>query len=626
MIETQAPPDAEQATASLAGDAPSASGILKPRSKNLLFRLFGEFTRPHIPRILLALMWMMVVAACTTANAWMMKPVIDRIFIAREQHPLFWVAGAVIGIGVTKALASYFQQVIMTVVGQRVVADIQKALFARLIRADLAFFHGTSSGQLVSRFTNDANMLRYAATQSLTIVGRDSLTAVFLIGLMFSQDWALASVSLIAVPLVVWPIRRLGRRMRKVSVGMQVALGQLTTLLSQIFQSMRHVKAYGMEGYENRRVAEMTEKIYSIVDRGTRLRSGASPVMDTLGSFAVAAVILYGGSQVIHGTRTAGAFFAFIVALLQAYGPMKNLAGLSVQVQEGLGAAERIFDLLDLQPGIVDPPDARPLAVAGGAIRFENVDFAYRDGTPVLHRISLDVAAGHKIALVGPSGAGKSTLFNLIPRFYDIGGGRLTIDGTDVRQATLASLRGAMALVSQEVSLFDDTVRANIAYGRFGASDAEIAAAAEAAAAHGFISQLPKGYDTIVGEQGIRLSGGQRQRISIARAMLKNAPILLLDEATSSLDTESERQIQDALKRLMQGRTSVVIAHRLSTVQDADLIYVIDGGRVAESGTHAALLARGGAYATLWQMQFAEERVAPPPADSAPIRRNAVGA
>jgi subfamily B ATP-binding cassette protein MsbA len=329
--------------------------------------------------------------------------------------------------------------------------------------------------------------------------------------------------------------------------------------------------------------------------------------MESLGSVAVALVILYGGHQVLSGTRTPGAFFSFITALLLAYQPLKVLASLNINLQEGLAAAHRIFTVLDVEPEIREAPGAAPLAIKGGEIRFDNVRFAYKDGALALDGATFTVPAGKTVALVGASGAGKSTILNLIPRFYDVDRGAVTIDGTNVREATLASLRAAVALVSQEVSLFDDTVRANIAYGRFGASEAEIVAAAKAAAADEFIRALPQGYETTVGEHGLKLSGGQRQRIAIARAMLKNAPILLLDEATSALDTESERQVQAALRTLMRGRTTLVIAHRLSTVVDADLIHVIDGGRVAETGTHAELLRQDGIYARLYALQFADQ-------------------
>jgi subfamily B ATP-binding cassette protein MsbA len=406
--------------------------------------------------------------------------------------------------------------------------------------------------------------------------------------------------------------------MRKVSTNTQEQLGAFTALLSETFQGARHVKAYGMEAYEKSRAATVIEDVYRLACKAARTRSLSHPIMESLGGIAILLVILYGGSQVITGTRTTGQLFSFITALLLAYEPMKRLAQLNANLQEGLAAAARVFDMLDAEPAIVDAPNAPPLAIRGGAIRLDRVRFAYRAGdkdAPALNGVTIDIPAGKRIALVGASGAGKSTVLNLIPRFYDVGEGRVTVDGQDVREVTLASLRANIALVAQEMDLFDDTVRANIAYGRHGASEADIAAAARAASAHDFVARLPQGYDTMVGGRGLKLSGGQRQRIAIARAMLKDAPILLLDEATSSLDTESERQVQDALRALMRGRTTVVIAHRLSTVVDADLIYVLDAGRVIESGSHGELLARAGAYARLYAMQFADQSEAKPAAE-----------
>jgi ATP-binding cassette, subfamily B, bacterial MsbA len=576
----------------------------------LVRRLSRDFLRPYLGRVAFAFLCMGLVAGATAANAWLMQPMLDRVFVGHDERLLWLIPAAVIALAFIKGLAGYWQQVAMTTVGQRIVADIQLALFARLMRADIAYFHANPTGSLISRFTNDANMLRGASTTVLAGIGKEAVTAAFLIVLMFYQDWVMALLSFIAFPLALRPIVKIGRRMRRVSANTQSELGEFTTLLDQTFQGARHVKAYGMEAYETERAGRLIERLYRLVERAQRVRSIASPLMETLGGIAVAIVILYGGHQVILGTRTPGTFFSFITALLLAYQPVKTLAGLNANLQEGLAAAQRIFTVLDVEPEIREAPGARPLALKGGEIRFRDVRFAYPNGTAALSSVTLVAAPGRTVALVGASGAGKSTILNLIPRFYDVASGAVTIDGMDVREATLASLRGAIALVSQEVSLFDDTVRANIAYGRFGAAEAEIVAAARAAAADDFIRALPQGYDTPVGEHGVKLSGGQRQRLAIARAMLKNAPILLLDEATSALDTESERQVQAALTTLMRGRTTVVIAHRLSTVIDADLIHVIDGGRVVESGTHGELLRRNGVYARLYTLQFAGQAAA----------------
>jgi subfamily B ATP-binding cassette protein MsbA len=578
------------------------------RSAALVWRLARDFMRPHGKRIVLAFLLMGLAAGSTAGRAWLMQPVLDRIFVAREGSLLLLIAGAALALAVAKGLADYGATVLMTRVGQRVIADVQIALFARLMRADLAYFHANPTGTLISRFTSDALLLRNAAANVIAGIGKDAVTVVFLIGVMFYQDWLLALVSFFIFPLAIRPIVGIGRRIRRVAANTQAEIGQFTTLLSQTFQGARHVKAYGMEEYEQRRAVGLIERVFALIDRNTRTRSRASPMMETLGGTAIAVVILYGGHQVISGARTPGALFSFITALLLAYQPLKSLANLNASLQEGLAAAQRIFEVIDIEPMIRDIPAARPLRVAGGEIRFDNVRFGYVPGIPAIDGISLTIPAGRTVALVGPSGAGKSTLLNLIPRFFDVAAGSISIDGQDLRSVTLASLRRAIALVAQEVSLFDDTVRANIAYGRFGASEAEIEEAARAAAADAFIRELPDGYDTLVGEHGVRLSGGQRQRIAIARAMLKNAPILLLDEATAALDSEAERQVQRALNTLIRGRTTLVIAHRLSTIQRADLICVMNRGQIVETGRHAELLAQGGLYARLYAMQFADQR------------------
>ncbi|MEM7173317.1 MAG: ABC transporter ATP-binding protein, partial [Pseudomonadota bacterium] len=551
------------------------------------------------------------VAISTAAFTQLMKPIINDIFVARNADLLIPVAAMALIVFVAKGLATYGQAVIMSYVGFRIVADIQGQLYRRLIGADLAFFHQTAPGELVARFINDVNKMRNAVSDTLTGLGKDSLTALALIVVMFYEDWLLAAVAFVAFPTAILPIVKIGRRMRKVSGNTQAQIGKLTTLLDETFQGVRHVKAYAMEAYEAERTQTTVDRVFQLNFKGARTRNLSHPIMETLGGLAIVAVILYGGSQVISGTKDAGSFFAFITALLLAYEPMKRLARLNANLQEGLAAAARVFELMDRPPNIQERADAKPLTLSGGEVTFKGVSFSYDGAKSALHQANLAVPAGQTIALVGPSGSGKSTILNLIPRFYDVQEGEVQIDGTDVRDVTFDSLRGAIALVSQEILLFDDTVRANIAYGRLDASEEDILNAARLSGSHDFIEAMPEGYETQVGPRGSNLSGGQRQRIAIARAMLKNAPILLLDEATSALDNESERQVQAALKDLMAGRTTLVIAHRLSTVVDADRIYVIEEGRVVDQGQHSELMARGGTYARLYASQFADQEGQP---------------
>ena len=570
-------------------------------------RLLRSYVRQHAGRIVLALLGMIAGAAATAGNAWVMQPVLDKVFFERDETMLVLIPLAVVGLAATKGLSTYLHEVAMAYVSQRVIADLQKNMFAHLMRADLAFFHANPTGTLISRFTTDVHLLRTALTKGLTGFVRDTFTLLFLLAIMFHQEWRLALIAFVAFPLAVFPVVRLGQRMRRVSMRTQEEMGGLADVLGQIFQGARHVKAYGMEAHEASRAESFIDSVFALIYRAMKIRTATKPMIEVLAGAAVALVIFYGGSRVMAGDTTPGTFFSFIAALMLAYQPIKNLAELGTNLQEGLAATDRIFALLDVEPEIRDRPGARDLVAADGAIHFDEVRFAYRADVPALRGLSLTAPPGRTVALVGPSGAGKSTVLNLIPRFYDVESGRITIGGTDIRDVTLASLRAQIALVSQEAGLFDDTIRANIAYGRPDAADAEIADAARKAAAHDFILALPHGYETRVGEQGVTLSGGERQRIAIARAVLKNAPILLLDEATSALDSEAEQQVRAALDRLRAGRTTLVIAHRLATVVHADLIYVIDAGRVVESGSHAELLARNGLYARLYALQFAPE-------------------
>jgi len=574
---------------------------------SLVARLVHEYVRPHRGRLSLAVLCMAVVAGTTAANAYLMKPVFDDVFILKDESMLLIIPITILLIAVIKGAATYGQAVLMSYIGQKIVATIQCGIFSHLMWADIAYFQKTATGKLISRFNNDANMLRAAVSNVLVGIAKDTLTLIFLVGLLFYHDWALALIAFVVFPIAVYPIVRIGQRMRKVSDNTQVQMGELTTLLDETFRGARHVRAYGMEKYEIDRAGSIIETIFQLVQKAARVRSATHPIMESLGGVAIAVIIFYGGSQVVAGSTTPGTFASFIAALLMAYPAMKNLANLNANLQEGLAAAQRIFTLIDADPSIQNKADAKQLGSIRGEVKFEDVRFSYEKNRTALSSINLDIPAGSTVALVGPSGAGKSTILNLIPRFYDSDDGQILVDGENLRNVTVSSLRANIALVSQDITLFDDTVRSNIAYGKLDASDDEIIAAATAAEAHEFITGLASGYDTHVGGRGLKLSGGQRQRIAIARAMLKNAPILLLDEATSALDTETERQVQSALENLTDGRTTIVIAHRLSTVMAADTIYVMDSGLIVEQGTHAELLARGGAYARLYAVQFAEQ-------------------
>ncbi|MDP6563678.1 MAG: lipid A export permease/ATP-binding protein MsbA [Alphaproteobacteria bacterium] len=572
-----------------------------------MLRLLRDYVRPHVGKLILATAFMALMAAALGANAYLIKPAIDEVFVETVPKALFWVPLAVIVVAVVRGGATYMQSILMHGVGQRIIAETQVRMYRHLICADLAYLNSVHTGKLLSSFLFDANLLRDAVGRAVTGIARDALSAVALMAVMFIQDWQLALVVVFVFPLVGIAIRKLGKRMRKASTATQEETGKLASHLTETLEGARLVKAYGMEEREIRRASERVERRLKEIMRMIRTRSAATPLTESIGGVAVAVAIFYGGWRAQAGALSLGEFMSFLAALLMVYQPLKGLASLNAALQEGLAAAQRIFAVLDVAPTIRERPDAAALQVSAGAITVSAVHFSYEEGKQAVHDVNLTVPAGATVALVGPSGSGKSTLMNLLLRFYDPDQGTIAIDGQDIADVTIDSLRGALALVSQDVTLFDDSVHANIAYGRPGADEAAILAAAEAAAADQFIRELPQGYDTRVGEDGVRLSGGQRQRIAIARAMLKDAPILLLDEATSALDSEAERQVQTALEALKRGRTTLVIAHRLSTVRAADRIYVLDAGRVVETGDHAELMRQGGAYAKLYRLQFAED-------------------
>lgn len=576
----------------------------KPQSSlALIKRLFQGYLWPHAGGFAAAMLFMLLGAGATGLLARMIEPLVNGFSSSHGAGYHAQVAAQIVVIFATGGLATYCHTVMMNRIGQRIITDVQQQMFRHLLANDLAFFHANPSGALISRLTNDVGVMRQAMGECLTNAFKGGLTLAFLIGLMFYQDWRLSIATFVIFPVSAAFVARIGRRMRKLSAGTQEQTGRFAALLSQAFQGMRHVKAYGMEAHEASRIKGVTETIFDLAVRGYRQSALTSPITELLNGLAFGAAIMYGGWRIDSGFMTPGGLASFIAALGFAYTPIKRMAKVNAQLQAGLAATERVFDLLDIAPAIVDKPEAKPLEAPRYGIELDHVVFDYPDGTRALDHLSISVEPGKTVALVGASGAGKSTVINLIPRFYDVRDGRILVGGADIRDVTLRSLREKLALVSQETALFDDTIRANIAYGRAGASEDEITSAATNAYADTFIRALPNGYDTIVGEHGVKLSGGQRQRIAIARAMLRNAPILLLDEATSALDNESERAVQAALKQLQQGRTTLVVAHRLSTIVDSDLIVVLEHGRVAESGTHKELLDRQGSYARLYGLQ-----------------------
>ncbi len=583
----------------------AASSSLQPSSRRrLLRRLWVDYLAPRRALVLTALACAVIVAVCSAGLAKQLEPAINDVLVAQDRRLLWLVPLGFALTALVRTLAQLGQAWAVNRVGHSVVGDIQVRLFGTLIRADLARLRQAHTGSYLSSVLYDAGLIREAATAGVVNYTQNALIVLGAFLVMLTQDAVLTGIVLVAFPLVSWTIARFARATRKAARGAMAETSALSTAVMESLDGVKIVKIDTREAAEEARVAEVVARRQRHVIRGADVRAAAAPVTELISTLVAAAVIAYAGWRATQGGMNVGEFFSFFGALLMASQSLRQLANLQTVMSEGLTAAARVFDALDVQPEVRESPTARRMTGGAYTVRLETVSFAYGPATtPAVDGVTLEAARAKVTALVGPSGGGKSTLLNLIPRFYDPTGGRVTIDGADVRGLTLASLRGSIALVTQEPFLFDDTVRANIAYARPEATSAEVESAARAAAAHAFVTALPQGYDTPVGEAGARLSGGQRQRIAIARAFLKNAPILLLDEATSALDTESEAQVAAALERLMSGRTVLMIAHRLSTVRRADAIYVIDGGRVVEQGTHDALVRQGGLYARLARQQ-----------------------
>lgn len=571
---------------------------IKPRHRHI-WRLIME----NRFRLYLAVLCSMAIAASMAAMGYYIEPVIDRIFVDKDVQKLFFLPLIVLAIFFLKGIGMYGQEYFMSYVGENIIRKLRIDLFGRIIDLPMAFFQKERTGRLMSRITNDVAIVKAMVSTAVTGAFRDFFSIVGLTGVIFYRDWKMATIAIFILPAAFYPVVELGRRVRRVSTGCQESMADLSSFLHEAFAGSKIVKAFGMEAHEKGRFDEKADTLFKLELKGVIIRALSSPLMEFFGGVGIAFIIWYGGSRVISGASTPGRFMSFMACVMLLYDPVKKMSNLNVAVQQGMAAVDRIFEIIESESDIEDPPEPKTIRRGSHTVTFDRVDFGY-DRDMVLKDINLEVKKGEILALVGMSGGGKSSLVSLIPRFFEVTNGRVMIDGTDIRDLTVADLRQEIAIVTQEPILFNDTVRNNIAYGNQDASEEDILNAARAAYAYNFIESFPKGFDTVIGELGGRLSGGEKQRLCIARALIKDAPILILDEATSALDTEAEALVQKALENLMRGRTTFVIAHRLSTIGYANRIIVVVGGRIVEEGTHEELMACRGEYCKLYQMQI----------------------